>query len=572
MEPERWRRVEELLHAALDLPAAGRQAFLKEACGDDAALAAEVESLIRADEHAGAFLGRPLLEETAVAGRRIGPYRLERKLGEGGMSAVHLALRDDDQYRRQVAIKLMRFGMDSEDQLRRFRAERQILAELEHPNIARLYDGGTTEEGLPYLVMEFVEGESIDAWCDRRRLTVRQRLELFRTVCTAVSTAHQNLVVHRDLKPSNILVTADGVPKLLDFGIAKLLDPRRPPAEVEPTARWLRVMTPSYASPEQARGKPITTASDVYSLGVLLYQLITGRLPHRLGDLTPEEVERVLAEQEPEKASAAVASNADLRDIAHRRGAGTAELQRQLAGDLDNVVAMALRKEPSRRYGSAERLAEDLRRHLAGLPVTAHPGSFGYRAGKFLRRNRLAVAVTSAFVAVVIAAAVLLGLQSARVIRERDEAQRERDKARRVAAFLEGIFEASDPGQAQGATPTARQILDRGAERIDDAGKGSDVQAALMNTLGRIYRNLGAVERSEELLTGALTIRREVLGPAHPEVAESLHDLGELHYMRGSFAEGETLLRESLKLRRGTDAVVVLIDLAAARHAQGDLR
>ncbi len=571
MEPERWRRVEELLHAALELPAAQRQAFLEEACGDDAALAAEVESLIRADEHAGAFLGQPLLEDAdGVAGRRIGPYRLERKLGEGGMSAVYLAQRDDDQYRRQVAIKLMRFGMDSEDQLRRFRAERQILAELEHPNIARLYDGGTTEEGLPYLVMEVVEGEPIDAWCDRHRLTVRQRLELFRTVCAAVRTAHGHLVVHRDLKPSNILVTAGGVPKLLDFGIAKLLDPRRAPSEVEPTARWLRVMTPSYASPEQVRGGAITTASDVYSLGVLLYRLLTGRLPHRMVDRTPEEIERLLAEREAEKPSVAVARGAD-RQIARSRGVSPKELARQLAGELDNVVTTALHREPERRYGSAEQLAEDLRRHLVGLPVTAHPDSFGYRAGKFLRRHRVGVVVTAAFVAVVTAAAVLLGLQSARVVRERDEAQRERDKARRVAAFLEGVFEASDPGQSQGEAPTARQILDRGAERIDEAGQGSDVQAALMNTLGRIYRKLGAYERSEELLIDALAIRREVLGPAHPEVAESLRDLGQLHYVRGSYAEAEKWLRESLELRRGADAAVVLVDLAAARHGQGDL-
>ena len=285
MELERWRRIEEVLHAALEAPAAQRPGLVAECCGGDLALLAEVESLIHADQNAGVFLRQPLMEEEEeelVVGRRIGPYRLERRLGEGGMSTVYLAQRADDQYRRRVAIKLLRFGMVGEDQLRRFRAERQILAELDHSNIARLYDGGT-EGGLPYFAMELVEGEPIDVWCDRHRLTVRRRLELFRTVCAAVSAAHQKLVVHRDLKPSNILVTADGVPKLLDFGIAKLLDPRRSPAETEPTVTWLRVMTPSYASPEQARGAPISTASDVYSLGVLLYRLLTGRLPHRPG-------------------------------------------------------------------------------------------------------------------------------------------------------------------------------------------------------------------------------------------------------------------------------------------------
>ena len=580
MGPDSWRRIETLLHEALSRPAQERGAFLDEACGDDAALRSELESLIEADEAAGSFLALPILEESTVADQRIGPYRLVRKLGEGGMSVVYMAQRDDEEYERLVALKLIRVGMDSEDQLRRFRVERQVLAQLVHPNIARLYDGGTTGEGLPYFAMELVEGEPIDVYCDRLRLGVRSRLELFIQVCSAVRAAHQNLVVHRDIKPSNILVTAEGVPKLLDFGIAKLLDPRWDSAGHEATVKWLRVMTPSYASPEQVRGEAITTASDVYSLGVLLYGLLTGDLPHRFEDRTPSQVERQLAEEEPTRASVAVADKAV---AAARRGVSTGELVRQLVGDLDNVVAKALHKDPAQRYGSAEQLAEDLRRHLAGLTVTAHPDSFGYRARKFLRRHRAPVAVTAAFVAVVVCAAVLLALQSTRIARERDLAQQERDKARQIAAFTQDVFTFSDPfavpgsGPPPGETLLARDVLEHAAERIArELEDQPEIQAALRNTIGSVYASLALYDEARKHLNAALAARRELHGREHPSVAESLHQLAMVIHDQGEYQAAEPLLREALRIRRTTlgeehqDCAMSLRGLAVARHSQGD--
>jgi eukaryotic-like serine/threonine-protein kinase len=451
--------------------------------------------------------------------------------------------------------------MDSREVLRRFRHERQILAALEHPHIARLLDGGTTDDGLPYFVMEYVEGAPLDDYCDRHRLSTRERLKLFRDVCAAVHYAHQNLVVHRDLKPSNILVTAGGEVKLLDFGVAKLLD-----AETGGRTQTLpevRLMTPDYASPEQVRGEAITTASDVYSLGVVLYELLTGRRPYRVKSHSFDEIVRVVCEGEPERPSTAAARPAETRGRdgatvpdapqagSRRRGGEAEKLRRQLAGDLDNIVLMALRKEPQRRYASAEQFSEDLRRHLAGLPVIAREDSFAYRAGKFVRRNRLAVSAAAAIAALLVAAVVVTLVQSARVARERDRAERERERAERVSAFLVDLFKVADPGESKGNTVTARELLDQGAERIAQELKDQpEAQATLMNTMGKAYHSLGLYDRAAALLEGALRTRRERLGGEHADVAESLHDLGLLLHDKGDYDRAEPLLRESLEVRR----------------------
>jgi serine/threonine protein kinase len=551
VDPERWRRVEEILGAALELPPEERRSFAERASRGDGELLAEVLSLLAADAGAGAFLGRPLLsptgeppaeeEEPAWIGRTIGPYRLVRRLGEGGMSAVYLAVRSEEQFQQQVAVKLIRAGVAGAEQLRRFRTERQILARLNHPGIARLFDGGTTPEGLPYFVLEYVDGEPIDRYCDRRRLSVAERLGLFRTVCEAVHYAHQNLVVHRDLKPGNILVTAEGVPKLLDFGIAKPLPPEPAAAGAAPTAAWLRLLTPEYASPEQIQGKPVTTATDVYSLGVLLYKLLTGHLPYRLEERTPQAIERAILEREPIRPSAAVGRGADAGSpdaagsaraeaeaVSGLRGVRPRQLRRQLAGDLDNMVLKALRKEPQRRYGSVEQFSEDVRRHLERRPVEAHPSSLAYRTRKFLRRSRLALGVAAAFVLVLVAALVLLALQSVRA------AERERDHAREVARFLEEVF-----------------CSDRPAAVAAEAGPEGEVQAALRQTLDRILRDLGDLDRAETLLglgrclgaagrrreaepllVEALAVRRRMLPGGHPAVAEAQRALEECRRAR----------------------------------------
>ena len=471
-----------------------------------------------------------------------------RLLSRGGMGAVYLAVREYEGFEKRVALKLLQPDLqEREEILWRFRTERRILASLDHPNIAAFLDGGTTDDGRPYFVMEYVEGQPIDAYCDTHKLTTGERLELFRTVCAAVQVAHQNTLVHRDLKPANILVTADGVPKLLDFGIAKLLNPELAAPSIAHTV--LRPLTPEYASPEQVRDEPITTASDVYSLGVLLYELLTGHHPYRFESYLPTVMERTICEQEPESPSTVVLRREEVpgpggettvltpETVSRTRGGDPRRLKRRLAGDLDNIVLMALRKEPRRRYATAEQLAEDIRRHLGGLPVVAHGDSLTYRAGKFLRRHRLGVAAAGAFLAATLAFGIAMAFQRAQVAQALERAER-------VTAFLTELFEASDP------FVNSRDFLVAGAEKLEIELEGQpEVRADLMATVGVIYRNLDLFERAEPLLRTALESRRAELGDRHPKVAESLVDLGLLLQRRGDFDAAEDLLRQALAMR-----------------------
>ncbi|MEE8523868.1 MAG: serine/threonine-protein kinase, partial [Thermoanaerobaculia bacterium] len=569
MSSERWRRLDEIFQQAVDRPADERDGFLRRACGDDQGLRKAVDSLLEADRAGEAFLEEPLMPPPAPAARlpndgQLGPYRLLREIGQGGMSTVYLGARDDDSFRRRVAIKVIRRGMESAESQRRFRAERQILASLDHPWIAKLYDGGETAEGLPYFVMEYVEGLPIDTYCDQHRLTVSERTILFGKVCSAVHYAHQNLVVHRDLKPSNILVTTGGSPKLLDFGIAKLLNPELSSSELEPTATWMRLLTPHYASPEQVRGEAITTASDVYSLGVLLYKLLTGRLPYVLEARTPKEVERLLTEHEPPKPSTVVIGGPNgsgrrraQRDdptpesISRARGVRPQQLARQLDGDLDNVILMAVRSTPQRRYGSVEQFAEDLRRHRKGFPVIARQGKVSYRLGKFLRRNRLAIAVAAVILLLVVSFAVATILQSARVARERDQARRERDEKEQVLALVEEVFQLADPGQARGETFTVREALDRSAELIGQRlGSVPVLEAALRETIGTIYFNLGLFAEARTHLTEVLEIHRELYGADSLEYVDSLAAIGAVFRETGDYDRAEEHTVEALSRAR----------------------
>jgi len=570
-DPDSWARIEALFHAALARPSASRAGWLDDECEGDPALRAEVESLLAAHESleaaTGDFLEAAILGEAealAPALRRAGPYRIERELGRGGMGAVYLAVREDDPDRRPVAVKLLAgLGLGGADLRRRFAVERRALARLDHPNVARFLDAGVTADGLPYVVMEAVFGEPIDAWCDRRRRPVAARLALFRTVCAAVAAVHASLVVHRDLKPGNILVTADGTVKLLDFGIAKLLDSEGEEADRTRTAS--RLLTPAYASPEQARGEPVTTASDVYSLGVLLAELLTGRRP------TPGAPG---ATATPERPSAVVAGlpAAKARAVAAARGASPPELVRRLRGDLDTIVQQALHEAPERRYGSAEQLAEDLRRHAAALPVAARPDTLAYRAGKFLRRHRVAVALGLAFLALLASFATVLAVQAARTARERD-------KAERALAFLVDLFAVSDPGEARGRDLSAREILDRGATRVDRELRGQpEVRAALSSALGRVYERLGLYDRAEPLLTTALALRQKALGPGAADVAESWSRLGDLWQAEGRYDRAEAAYRQALARRRALygeahPAVAASLDsLADLLSDKGDFR
>jgi serine/threonine-protein kinase len=496
-----------------------------------------------------------------AAGLRIGAYKVLRELGHGGMGAVYLAARADDQYQKRVAIKVVKAGAFGEDAIRHFRRERQILASLDHPNIARLLDGGATDEGLPYLVMEHVEGQPIGRYCDTNRLPTAERLRLFRAVCSAVQYAHRNLVVHRDIKPGNVLVAADGVPKLLDFGVAKLLNPE---LSGEPATATGLAMTPEYASPEQARGEPITTASDVYSLGVLLYELLTGQRPYRIKSRQALDVLRAVCEEEPEKPSTAVARTTPVTTaegtnapattaevVSAARAATPDKLRRRLRGDLDNIVMMALRKEPQQRYPSVEALSEDIRRHLEGLPVVARQPTLGYLTGKFVRRNRGAVLAALTIAGLILSFGVTATLQSRQIARERDQAARERDKAQKVSEFLASLFKASKPSEAQGKPVTARDILDRGTGKIaTQLADQPEVRATLLYTIGDVYMALGANDRARGLLEEALAERRRLFPGDHPDTAVSLASLGLLYEIQDDQPRAESLYRESLAMRR----------------------
>ena len=463
MDPHRWSRLKELFDEACALPADERPAFLEGACGGDAAMQEEILSLFEEEDRVHSLLdgvaveAAGLLDELTKAGRQVGPYRLVRRLGVGGMGEVYLAERADGQFDQQVALKLVRSGLTSEQILARFRSERQILARLQHPNIARLLDGGLTPEGQPYFVIEYVEGEPIDTYADARALSVDERLELFAQVCRAVTYAHANLVIHRDLKPSNILVTDDGQVKLLDFGIAKVLS-EDGDAQEPLTRTGAAVMTPAYASPEQARGEPVNTSTDIYSLGVVLYELLTGLRPYEVDGRNPAEAVRVICEVEPERPSTAI-TEARSRDettgetIGQARGTDVDRLRRRLAGDLDVICLKALRKHAERRYVTADEMGEDIRRHLKAIPIQARAESLSYRAGKYVRRHRLGVLATAA---VVLMLAGLVGFYTARLADERDRARLEAEKAEQVAAFLQGLFQVSDPSESRGETVTAR--------------------------------------------------------------------------------------------------------------------
>ena len=505
---ERWARVKELFEAAADLSLNDRATLLNEKCDGDDALRRDVESLLDSDAQTDGFIEQPALEmpwdlfpeapEESLAGRQFGAYQIIREIGRGGLGAVYLAARADDEYRKEVAIKLVRRGLDTEDILRRFRNERQILAQLDHPNIARLIDGGTTDDGLPYFVMEYVNGQPITAYSETHSLNPTERLDLFRKVCAAVTFAHQNLVIHRDLKPSNILVAADGEPKLLDFGIAKLLGPEE--EALAPTMVGQRAMTPEYASPEQIKGETVTTLSDVYSLGVLLYELLTGRRPYRLKTRTPGEISRAITTQEPERPSTAAAKVG---------GSLKSEIRNPkfLKGDLDNIVLMAMRKEPARRYTSVGQFSEDIRRHLEGLPVIARKDTASYRAGKFVNRHRIGVAAATLIVL------SLLGGIIATLIQVRT-ARRERAKAESISAFLGRTLNASNPDRNPSGQPTVKDNLDDASKRLatEELADQPDVKAELQRVIGESYLSLGQYDLAEQNLTAAFQTQTRLFG------------------------------------------------------------
>jgi eukaryotic-like serine/threonine-protein kinase len=601
---DRWARIDSLFGEALDRPPEERLQFLASATEGDAELFEAVRSLLEREAAAEQLIGEsvdsfapelvascasgapstdpPAAEE--MPGIRVGPYRLLSELGRGGMGAVYLAERADGEFDKRVALKLVKRGMDTDELLGRFHVERRILASLEHPNIARLYDGGAADDGRPYLVMELVEGERITDYCDARALSVGERVALFVSVCAAVQLAHQHLVVHRDLKPSNILVTSDGVPKLLDFGIAKLLHEEGD--ETPRTRTGMRLLTPEYAAPEQLRGEPVTTATDVYALGAVLYELLVGRGPFA------ESGGRSSRDREgggPTRPSVAVGRGAVGMDRAARaRGTSPDRLRRLLRGDLDTVALKALEEDPARRYQSAQQLLEDLERYLKGRPVIARPATVTYRAAKFVRRHRAALSATALVLLSLVGGLGVSLWQAGEAAAARDRAEGalavaedERNAAEEVASFLEGLFAAPNPFSTNaGRMDTLRvaSLLDRGAERIDkEFIDRPAIRARMLGVLGRTYRSLGAYDRAESLLHEAVETTRAAYGPEHPEVADALNALANLTMDLGRPADAEVLHREALATRRrflGADhprVVESLNNLASALQDVGRL-
>jgi serine/threonine protein kinase len=506
MTPERWQKIKEVLATILETPDSNREVRFEQLCAGDDDLRHQVELLLNPqNEMQSQFLDETSLAHAAAAvfpaenvpwvGRRLGAYKTLERIGVGGMGEVYRAIRADGQFAKEVAVKVVRGGLESESVSERFRNERQILASLDHPNIARLLDGGKSDEGVPYLVMELIEGERIDAYCDRHRLSVADRVQLFRQVCSAVQYAHRRLVIHRDIKPSNILVTKDGSPKLLDFGIAKILTPIH---DAETVFTVTQVMTPEFASPEQIRGDAITTATDVYSLGVVLYQLLTGRSPYRGDTRSPHKLAQAVCETEPAPPSDAACAS---KEFAGRVGENTpAKLQRRLTGDLDNILLMALRKEPERRYPSANELAEDLRRHLEGLPVVATRGSWSYRARKFVRRHKVGMAASGA-VLLALALGFAFTVREARIARRQAEiaelqksrAEKRFNDVRRLSDSL--IFDVHDAIQnLPGSTPARKLLLDRAVEYLDSASKDAGGDPDLERELAKGYQRLASVQ------------------------------------------------------------------------------
>ena len=573
MDSEYWKRVERIIDVALESDPSRWSVVLDEESKGDTKLRADAANLLSRYSSARGFLDSPpavaaaaLVAEARdpaeqLEGQRIGAYRILRQIGRGGMSRVFLAERADGAFEQHVALKLLRPGLDSEIDHDRFRAERQILATLNHPNIARLLDGGISAEGVPYLALEFVDGQPIDDYCEAKSLGVRQRLDLFLSVARATEYAHRSLVVHRDLKPSNIFITADGVVKLLDFGLAKLLEPVT--AIVAPTThpgqRWL---TPEYAAPEQITGAPVTTLTDVYQLGAALYELLTGAPPFGTRGQSVHELERKVLGGDPPLPSSVAPETS----------------RRAIRGDLDAIVIKALSREPEKRYASVQAMIDDVRRHLSNHPVLARRQTIGYRTRRFARRQRSGLAAAAVVLLLGATYIVTVAADRRRIRHALDEATIGTHRAEQVTDFMLGLFDASAAGKALGDTVEARALLDRGLARAHELSGQPALQAQMLDVVGRVETQLGEYQRARPVLEEALALRRKLYGDEHPDVATSLEALGNVAYSQGDIAKAVAIRRQVLALRRrllgdtNTKTTTALRELMVAMHAQGDFK
>jgi serine/threonine protein kinase len=636
----KWERLQELFSRAVDLSFTERNAFVERETADDPQLREELLGLLACDTGKstgplttalGAALDATTRDQRrALIGKVVGNYKLTSVLGHGGTGTVYLAERADRQYSAQVAVKIVDTATVQGELGMRFRAERQILASLNHPNIARLLDAGETDEGQPFLIMEYVHGEPVDRYCDRQQLDLEARLNLFLDICGAVQYAHQNLIVHRDLKPANILVTVEGSAKLLDFGIAKLLDVGDSASVLALTRMNDRLLTPEYASPEQILGRPVTTASDVYALGVVLYELLTGLRPYVVAAAASQlELERSICVTDPHKPSSVVKRAIDagpvegqsnIAALAAARQLIPDRLQRRLQGDIDAIVMRALRKEPQHRYGSIEQLTADIRRFLAREPVQARQGNWLYYSQRFARRHTLGVSASATFVAMILGFAVTMSVQRQRIAQERDRATQESARAEKVSQFMLDVFAAADPFENEGKAYTARDLLDQASRTIrGDLSEQPEVRARLFETMGKAYRRqgqletavgfyqdalriheqsktpidtpvasiltemaaalnqLGRLKESDEAMTKALRIAQENKSQETIAGAELLASLGQLEHVRGNTERAEQYLNRGLELTqrlsglRSVGAAAILSDLSNLRMWRDDL-
>ena len=543
MDSARWQRIQELFHAAADLPQSEQHAFLQTTCPDDSELLSEVCAMLAQDAGGDSLLDQKLADvaektlatPAPLVSKKIGPYCVSRLLGEGGMGVVYLADRKD--LGTQVAIKVLRDAWISPSRRERFASEQRTLAQLNHPSIARLYDAATMDDGTPYFVMEYVEGLPLTRYCREHRCSIEERLGLFRSVCEAVQHAHANAVIHRDLKPSNILVKSDGTIRLLDFGIAKQLESLD--LQVEQTMTGLRLMTPAYASPEQVRGERVGVSTDVYSLGIILYELLAGELPFDLSNLTPAEATSIIADHDPARPS--VAANRSTPAV------GPAAVSQQSWADLDVLCLTAMHKDPERRYRSVEALIRDVDHYLKGEPLEARPDTLRYRTTKFVRRNRRAV-TTAVMLFVLIVG--LIAFFTIRLARARDAARAEAARTQRIQQFMTSLFQGGD--EAAGPSDSLRvvTIVDRGVQQAKSLNSDPKVQADLYANLGAIYQKLGRYEQANTLLQSALEERKMIFGADSSEVAESLIALGLLRSDQAQLAHAEQLTHDGLELTK----------------------
>ena len=552
LSSDRWREISPYLDHALSLPEEERAAWLADFRAQRSDLADLLEKLLEehqalAEEHFLEYQPLRPTDEQSAAGRSIGAYRLISPIGEGGMGSVWLAERNDGRFERQVAVKFLHFALASHTVAERFKREGRILAQLAHPHIAELIDAGVTSNGEPYLVLEYVQGKQIDEYCDEHKLGVDARIALFLDVLAAVAHAHANLVVHRDIKPPNVLISSDGNVKLLDFGIAKLLDDEA--NGVSATLLTLEGgagLTPQFAAPEQVTGGAITTATDVYALGVLLYLLLTGQHPAGPGAHSTAGLVKAITETDPAKPSDAIGSpnlESSSRE-ASKRGATPDKLRRQLRGDLDTILAKTLKKKADERYASVVALGDDLRRYLGHEPIRARPDTISYRAGKYIRRHRVGVAAATALVILLVGFAVMQAVQLRRITRERDRADR-------IAQFMTDMFKVADPGHKLGNTVTARDVLDKAAHDIDTGlARDPELQAHLMYVMAMAYTNLGLYARAQELLERSVQVSSSALGAENIQTLRSRQRLAWALFQQGKFAAAEAQQRSLVEIER----------------------